>query len=234
VTLTQKPIEILLIDDHEVVRQGLKMLIESHPNFRVTGEVNNGAAALEFLAHNDIDIILFDLDLGPEDGLDLLPKLWPVAGSAKVLVLTGVRDEEKHRRAMMLGAMGIVQKERASVHLMKAIEKVFAGEMWYDRTKLGSVFTDILRSSKHKDLSSDEAKIELLTEREREVIGLIALGMKNKTMGEKLFISETTVRHHLTSVFAKLGISSRLELIIYAFQHGLAKMPPQQSKSDRS
>ncbi len=232
--LSEKTIQILLIDDHEVVRQGLKMLIESCPSFKVTGEVNNGAAALEFLATNDIDIILLDLDLGPEDGLDLLPKLSPLAESAKVLVLTGVRDEEKHRRAMMLGAMGIVQKERAAAHLMKAIEKVFAGEMWYDRTKLGSVFTDILKSSKHKDVTSDEAKIALLTDREREVIGLIALGMKNKVMGEKLFISETTVRHHLTSVFAKLGISSRLELIIYAFQNGLAKMPVQQGKSSHS
>jgi len=109
--------------------------------------------------------------------------------------------------------------------LMKAIEKVFEGEVWYDRTKMGSVFTDMLSSGKQKDVSSDEAKIAMLTERELEVINLIALGLKNKAIGEKLFISETTVRHHLTSVFGKLGVGSRLELIIYAFKHGLARMP---------
>lgn len=228
---SDKAIQIFLIDDHQVVREGLKMLIKTHPNFTVVGEVDNSADALEFVANNEIDIILLDLDLGAENGLDLLPKLVAEGARPKVLVLTGLRDEEKHRRAMTLGARGIVQKERASDHLMKAIEKVFAGEIWYDRTKMGSVLTDMLRSGKHKDITSDEAKIALLTQREREVITLIALGMKNKPIGQQLFISETTVRHHLTSVFGKLGISSRLELIIYAFEHGLAKMTPRRAQT---
>ncbi len=223
--LSNKVIQILLIDDHQVVREGLKMLIESHPSFRIIGEADCGAAALQILEKNVVDLILLDLDLGPENGLDLLPRLLAIAGAAKVLILTGLRNEEEHRRAIMLGAMGIVQKERASDHLMKAIEKVIQGEVWYDRTKMGGVFADMLSSSKQKDVSSDEAKIAMLTERELDVINLIALGLKNKPIGQKLFISETTVRHHLTSVFGKLGVSSRLELIIYAFKHGLAKMP---------
>src|SRR6185295_1366630 len=142
--------------------------------------------------------------------------LLAAAEKTKVLILTGTRSEENHRRAILLGAMGIVHKERASDHLIKAIEKVFDGEVWYDRTKMGRVFADMLNSGKNRDLSSDEAKIATLTDRELEVIHLIALGLKNKPIGEKLFISETTVRHHLTSVFGKLGVSSRLELIIYA------------------
>lgn len=223
--LSNKVIQILLIDDHQVVREGLKMLIESHPNFRIIGEADRGATALHILEKNTVDIVLLDLDLGAENGLDLLPKLLAVGGEAKVLILTGIRNEEEHRRAIMLGAMGIVQKERASDHLIKAIEKVFEGEVWYDRTKMGSVFSDMLSSGKHKDVSSDEAKIAMVTERELEVINLVALGLKNRPIGERLFISETTVRHHLTSVFGKLGVSSRLELIIYAFKHGLAKMP---------
>ena len=223
--VSHKAIRILLIDDHQVVREGLKMLIESHAGFKVTGEADNGSAALKILEKNGVDIVLLDLDLGSENGLDLLPKLLAVAEKTKVLVLTGTRSEEDHRRAILLGAMGIVQKEKASDHLLKAIQKVFAGEVWYDRTKMGSVFADMLSSGKNKDLSSDEAKIATLTDRELEVIHLIALGLKNKPIGEKLFISETTVRHHLTSVFGKLGVGSRLELIIYAFKHGLAKVP---------
>ena len=223
--LSNKVIQILLIDDHQVVREGLKMLIESHPNFRIIGEADCGVTALHILETNTVDIVLLDLDLGGENGLDLLPKLLAVGGEAKVLILTGIRNEEEHRRAIVLGAMCIVQKERASDHLIKAIEKVFEGEVWYDRTKMGSVFSDLLSSGKQKDVSSDEAKIALVTERELEVINLVALGLKNRPIGERLFISETTVRHHLTSVFGKLGVSSRLELIIYAFKHGLAKMP---------
>jgi DNA-binding NarL/FixJ family response regulator len=220
-----KVIEILIIDDHQVVREGLKMLIESHPSFRIIGEADSEAAALQILKNHVADVILLDLDLGPENGLDLLPKLLAVAGEAKILILTGLRNEEEHRRAIMLGAMGIVQKEKASQHLMKAIEKVFEGEVWYDRTKMGSVFTDMLNSNKRKDVTSDAAKMAMLTERELDVINLIALGLKNRPIGEKLFISETTVRHHLTSIFGKLEVVSRLELIIYAFKHGLAKMP---------
>jgi DNA-binding NarL/FixJ family response regulator len=221
-----KVIRLLLIDDHRVVREGLKMLMESQNGFKIIGEADNGAAALKILEQNTVDIVLLDLDLGTENGLDLLPKLLAVAEDAKVLVLTGTRSEEDHRRAIMLGAMGIVQKEKASDHLIKAVEKVFAGEVWYDRTKMGSVFADMLSSGKNKDLSSDEAKMAALTDRELEVIHLIALGLKNKPIGERLFISETTVRHHLTSVFGKLGVGSRLELIIYAFKHGIAKVPP--------
>src|SRR6267143_1437807 len=111
--LPAKVIRVLLIDDHHVVREGLRMLIESHPGFKIIGEADNGNAALAILEKNAADIILLDLDLGPEDGLDLLPKLLAVADNAKVLVLTGTRSEENHRRAILLGAMGIVQKERA-------------------------------------------------------------------------------------------------------------------------
>jgi two-component system nitrate/nitrite response regulator NarL len=220
-----KVIRLLLIDDHRVVREGLRMLIESQPGFKVVSEADNGAAALKILEKNVVDIILLDLDLGSENGLDLLPKILAVAEKVKVLILTGTRSEEDHRQAMVLGAMGIVQKEKASDHLIKAIQKVFDGEVWYDRTKMGSVFADMLSSGKNKDLNSDEAKMATLTGRELEVIHLIALGLKNKPIGVKLFISETTVRHHLTSVFGKLGVGNRLELIIYAFKHGLAKVP---------
>lgn len=220
-----KVIRLLIIDDHSVVREGLKMLIESRPGFKVIGEADTVTGALKILEKNATDIILLDLDLGSENGLDLLPQLLAASEKAKVLVLTGTRSEADHRRAILLGAMGIVQKEKAADHLIKAIEKVFAGEVWYDRTKMGGVFADMLSAGKNKDLSSDEAKIASLTERELDVINLIALGLKNKPIGDKLCISETTVRHHLTAVFGKLGVGSRLELIIYSFKHGLAKVP---------
>jgi DNA-binding NarL/FixJ family response regulator len=202
------------------------MLIESHPGFKIVGEADNGSAALAILEKNATDIILLDLDLGPENGLDLLPKLLAVAQKARVLILTGTRSEENHRQAVLLGAMGIVHKEKASDHLIKAMEKVFDGEVWLDRSELGRFFSErSYQGKEEKTRNPEAAKIQTLTEREREVVTLIGEGLKNKQIAERLFISETTVRHHLSSVFSKLNVSDRLELVIYAYRHGLAKPP---------
>jgi DNA-binding NarL/FixJ family response regulator len=118
--------------------------------------------------------------------------------------------------------MGIVLKEHAADQLLKAIEKVNKGEVWIERSMMGSMIQELSRPPL---VDPELVKIESLTEREREVIALVGEGLKNKQVGERLFISETTVTHHLSSVFSKLDVSDRLELIIYAFRHGLAKMP---------
>ena len=109
--------------------------------------------------------------------------------------------------------------------LLKAIEKVYAGEVWYDRSKMGGVLRDILRDGNGKKSDPSAIKVATLTPREHEVIALVSKGLKNREIGERLFICETTVRHHLTSVFEKLGVSNRLELIIFAFSQGLASLP---------
>jgi DNA-binding NarL/FixJ family response regulator len=107
--------------------------------------------------------------------------------------------------------------------LLKAIEKINSGEIWYDRSKLGGVLADILRGQEAKEIPAAEVDTPALTPRESEIVALVSQGLQNKQIAEKLFISHITVRHHLTSIFAKVGVSSRLELIIYAFNHGLAK-----------
>jgi DNA-binding NarL/FixJ family response regulator len=118
--------------------------------------------------------------------------------------------------------MGIVLKEHAPYQLLKAIMKVHDGEVWIERSMMGSMIHEL---NKPNTVDPEITKIESLTDREREVIALVGEGLKNKQVGERLFISETTVTHHLSSVFSKLDVSDRLELIIYAFRHGLAKMP---------
>jgi DNA-binding NarL/FixJ family response regulator len=120
--------------------------------------------------------------------------------------------------------MGIVLKQQAADLLLKAIKKVHAGEVWIDRSMMSSVLSDV-RSERHDEADPEAGKIASLTPREREVIALVSEGLKNKLIGERLFISETTVTHHLSSIFSKLEVSDRLELIIYAFRHGLAKIP---------
>ena len=123
---------------------------------------------------------------------------------------------------MRAGAMGVVLKDHAAEVLIKAIEKVHSGEVWLDRLMMGRVLQEI---SEEKQSNPDREKIDTLTERERQVVGLVGEGLKNKQIAARLFISETTVTHHLSSVFSKLEVSDRLELVVYAFRHGLAKLP---------
>ena len=223
-TTSTPTIKVLIVDDHAVVRAGLRMLIDQDPDMKVTGLAGNRSEALAAATSEQPNIIILDIVLGDDDGLSFLPELRAVAGNARVLVLTGLRSPESQRRAMRAGAMGIVLKEHAAEVLIKAIKKVHQGEVWLDRLAMGSVLQEI---SENKQPELDKEKIASLTEREREVIGLVGEGLKNKQIASRLFISETTVTHHLSSVFSKLEVSDRLELIIYAFRHGLAKMPSQ-------
>lgn len=215
----------MMVDRHKLVRQGVRMLVASNPAFQLVAEADNGADAVLFAEREQPDVILLGLDLGAERGLDILPGLLTTSSSPRVLVLTHVEDPEEHRKAMVLGAMGVVQKDVGVEVLFKAIEKVHAGEIWYDRSKMGSVLRDMLQSGNGKKPDPLAVKIACLTPREHEVIALVSEGLKNKVIGEKLFISETTVRHHLTKVFEKLGVSNRLELILFAFGQGLARLP---------
>lgn len=220
--MTPKPINVMIIDDHVVIRTGLRMLIEHDQRMRVVAQAGNKAEALERATSERPDVIILDLVLGDEDGLSFLPELCEASPNSRVLVLTGVQNPDSHRRAIRRGAMGIVLKEQAADQLLKAILKVNEGEVWIERSMMGGMIQEFNRPA---IVDPELVKIESLTDREREVIALIGEGLKNKQVGERLFISETTVTHHLSSVFSKLEVSDRLELIIYAFRHGLAKMP---------
>lgn len=223
----RKTIRVFIIDDHAIVRSGLRMLVESHANTTVVGEAGNSAETFKFFSENDADIILLDIDLGVESGLSFLPRLLETAEPAKVLVLTGIRDQETHQKAVALGALGLVLKDQACDTLINAIEKVYSGEAWLDPSLVAAAITQLARTAecKNKNPDPEALKIASLTEREREVVALIGEGLSNKLIGDRLFISEKTVRHHLTSIFDKLGLSDRFELAIYAFRHGLAQLP---------
>lgn len=206
------------------MRSGLRLLVEGKPGIKVIAEAGTKADALTLATREQPDIILLDLDLGATNSLDFLPELLASVPNCNVLILTGVLDAATHDRAMQLGAMGIVLKDKAPEVLIKAVERVAAGEVWLDRSSISRVFAEMSRRDKEPEKDPEKLKIKSLTEREREVIHLIGEGLKNKQIAARLFISETTVRHHLTSIFSKLSLSDRLELIIYAYRHELAKL----------
>jgi len=214
-------IRILIVDGQLVVREGLRLLIENHPGIKIAAMASTAAEALGILARETFDLIILNLELGGADALTLIPELRRAASTARILALTATRDSAVHQKAVELGAMGVVLKDDAAELLINAIEKVHLGEVWLDRLSQGAVIWKLTTQEKTA-LDPQLQKIASLTHREREVITLIAEGLKNKQIGQRLFISHTTVTHHLSSIYAKLGVSDRLELVIFAFAHKLA------------
>ena len=217
-------IRILVIEDQELFLAGLRSLIQSECGLTVVGQAHNRTEALR-AARAQPDVILLDLDFGSENSLDFLPDLLKVARTARVLAVTGIPDPELHLHAVRLGAMGIVLKAQSAEVLLKAIRKVHAGEVWLNRSMVTSVINRLVDARATQKVDQEADKIASLTGRELQVIGLVAEGRRNKQIGERLFISDKTVRHHLTSIFNKVGVTDRLELLIYSYHHGLAKMP---------
>ena len=218
-------IHILIVDDHVIVREGLRLLIESQPDMKVAGEAANGAEAMAIASSEELDIIVLDLDLGSESALSFIPGLIGLSKKRRVLILTGVQDSELHHRAIHLGALGIVHKSEASKTLIKAIRKVHSGEVWIDRHMTAAVLAEIIRPAESKKTDPDASKIAALTEREREIIALIGESLRTKDIAARLFISDKTVRNHLASIYNKLGVTDRFDLAVYAYKHGLATPP---------
>ncbi|SRR6266511_2346970 len=224
-TASTNLIRILLIDDHVVMRAALRMLVESRPEMRVIGEAATCAEALEIAVREQPDIILLDLDLGGASSLDFLPELLGAARAARVILVTGVRAPEEYHRAVQLGAVGLVRKEQASEVLLQAIEKVHAGEVWLEPALVARMITEMSRQRNggSPPVDPEAVKIARLTTREREVIALVGEGLYNSQIAARLSISEATVSHHLTSIFKKLGLTNRFDLVVYAYRHGLAR-----------
>jgi DNA-binding NarL/FixJ family response regulator len=203
------------------------MLIESENRFHVVGEASDANTAVEQIARLRPSIIL--VDLSDVDERALLPLATSEIAKIPVLILTRKDQVEFYQQCLKLGIRGLVSKQNGAEVLYKAIEKVCDGEFWFDRSIMGATIRHMLNEKQSFLDNPATQKANGMTEREREVVELICRGMKNKGIAEKLFIAETTVRHHLTSVFNKLEVASRLELVIYAFKHQLVKIPSQQT-----
>jgi DNA-binding NarL/FixJ family response regulator len=221
------PIRVFLIDDHRSILWGLERLIESgSPPMKVVGSATNHTEALRLLDDASPDVILLDLDLGKENGIDAIPKLIAAAATAKVLVLTGLRDKVTHDKAVLAGAKGVVEKEASAQTILTAIAKVNEGQLWLDRAAAGRIFVEFSRKGAAAQAPDpEELKIAALTDRERQIIAGISTnaGATARTIAEKLHISEHTLRNHLTSIYDKLDVANRLELFAYAHKHGLTK-----------
>lgn len=221
----KSPIRVLLIDDHRSILWGLERLIESgKPAMEVVGTATNCTDALKLIDQAAPDLILLDIGLGDQNGVDEIPNLL-ARSKAKILVLTGMRDESIHDKAVLAGASGVVEKEASAETILAAIEKVHEGQLWLDRAATGRIFLELSRENAAQSADPERAKIQSLTDREREIVAVAAshAGANAKAIAEMLYISEHTLRNHLTSIYDKLDVANRLELFAYAHKHGLTK-----------
>jgi DNA-binding NarL/FixJ family response regulator len=211
-----RSILVAIIQDHALVRSGLRMLIESRSGFEVVAESAGKTAAI-IVRRARPDVIILDPDTGSGNRLDLIPDLMRAAGSAtRVIVLTEVKDAEVHRAAIWLGAAGVVLKEEPVGSFLQAIERVHAGEVWLSRSGIQGEQPPA-ESTAERAISRVRGT-GALSKREREVAVLVCAGLRNAQIAHELFISNATVRHHLTSIFAKLSVSGRYQLISLAYR----------------
>lgn len=210
-------VRLFLVASYPVVRVGLAELLRTREEIAIVGEADSITDAVAQLRANTPDVVLIDPD-GPDTNL------WASAAAAevctnRVLLFTGATDPVTCVRAVELGASGVVSKSEPGDVVCRAIIKVHAGELWLDRAQTATVLAHVMRRGQDPEAT----KIDSLTRREREIVAKVGEGLKNVAIAERLFISEATVRNHLTSILSKLVLSDRFELAVYAFRHRLVE-----------
>lgn len=220
-----QPVRIVIADDHPIFRDGLRRLLEAETDLKVLGEASDGAEAVRLARQLKPDILLLDLAMPKHPGLEALRDLSTGAGTAnstpvRVILLTAAAEKSQIVEALQLGARGVVLKDSATQLLLKAIHTVMSGEYWVGRESVSNL-VQYLRTLVQS--SSDEARQRKfgLTPRELEIVAAVVAGYSNKEIAEYFKISEDTVKHHLSNIFDKLGVSTRLELALFAVNQSL-------------
>ena len=226
-TPTKPKIRIVVADDHPIFRDGLCRLLSLEEDFEVVAQAQDGRQVLDVLQQFEPDILLLDLKMPGLDGLATLQRLQVAKNKTRVIVLTASDDKNEFVQAMKLGTSGIVLKQTATELLIKSIRKVHAGEIWLDSHTTAAVIRQFVANDEAPPAPAPappptrERERSPLSQREREIVALVAQGFKNKEMAEKMFISEQTVKNHLHNIFDKLGVSDRLDLALYAIHNNL-------------
>lgn len=211
-------IRVLTADDHAVVREGLRALIDTEPGMVLVGEAADGAEAVRKARGLDPDVVLLDLVMPKKSGIDAIGDIKQAAPSARILVLTSFAEDDKVFPAIKAGAHGYLLKDTSPDELLRAIRDVHRGEPSMHPTIARKLMLELQRSS---DLPPTQ---EPLTEREAEVLSLVAQGLTNQDIADRLFVSERTVRTHVSNVLSKLHLANRTQAALYALRKGLATL----------
>jgi len=214
----RKTIRLLIADDHTIVRKGLKVLLATEPDMQVVGEADNGVEAIEKASALKPDVILMDLVMPKMDGIEATRTITASLPGARILVLTSFAADDKVFPAVKAGALGYLLKDSSPEELLEAIRKVHRGEPSLEPSIARKVLQELSNPGQGKPTTDP------LTEREMEVLRLIAQGMSNKEIAAAIFVAEWTVRSHVSNILAKLQLASRTQAALYALRSGLASL----------
>ena len=218
-------IRILLVDDHASAREPLALLLEREPDMAVVGQAGSLAEARTILARTGVDIAIVDLGLPDGDGVELIRDLRATNPYAAVLVLTAQTDRRRWAQAVEAGASGVLEKSAPLREVLDAPRKLAEGKSLLSARELRDLLDLLQLAGRERDQSRDAgAALARLTPREREVLQGIAEGLSDKEIAARLFISGKTVRAHVASILAKLGVDSRLQALIFAVRHGAVEI----------
>lgn len=204
-----KPIKVLLVDDHHIVRHGLKLLFSSDSEIEVVGDAGTGQEALEFLKHNKVDVLVSDISMSPMDGIELTKCVKAEFSDTKVMMLTMHLDEQYITGAMSAGAKGYLVKDSSEEDIINAVKVVSKGELYLTKSVSDVLAKAMLQNSEKKEVADEMA----LTRREKEILSHIVEGLNNRQIGVKLDISERTVNAHRYNMMKKLKANNTADLV---------------------
>jgi len=209
--------KILLVDDHEVVRLGLKALLELHPKYEVVGEAGTAKEAIDLVGKTRPDVVLMDIRLPGASGIEACEEITKSYPGTRVIMLTSYAEDEMLFSAIRAGASGYVLKQISGDALVNAIDAVSRGEALLDPAVTQRVFQEVRRAVKGEEASA----FANLSQQEKHVLMLVSEGKTNREIAKTLFLGEGTVRNYVSSILSKLGVSNRAEAAAYAVEHNL-------------
>jgi DNA-binding NarL/FixJ family response regulator len=212
-------IDIVISDAHPIFREGLRKLLEAEPGLRIVGEAADGEETVRVVGKLNPKILLLDFSTPAVTGVETLRQLGKLRIQTRTIIVTAAIEKEQVIELLQLGAHGIVLRDSALKLLLKSIRCVNDGQYWVGRESISDLI-QALRRMTAEDRTSAAGRDFGISSREMQVVTHVVAGYTNKDLGQKLGISEQTVKHHLTNIFDKLGVSNRLELVLFAIDHG--------------
>lgn len=215
-------IRVLIVDDEALIRSGLGLMIESQPDIRVVDEAEDGREAVELALRHRPDVILMDVQMPHLSGIDATRRITAVDDPPRVVVLTTFGNDENVYEALRAGASAFLLKDSRPEDVINAIRVVAGGEALLSPAVTRRLVDQFIAAGRRPDVP---ARYESLTDREREIFGLIAEGLSNQEIADRVFVSFSTAKTHVSSILTKLGLRDRVHTVIYAYRHGLAEPP---------
>ena len=216
-----KKIKVILADDHQMFRDGVKSVLSDEDNIEIVGEVGNGIDLFELLKSVEPDLIITDISMPDISGIEVARFVSENYSQIKILILSMHSSEEFITKALSVGANGYLPKDTSMNELLEAINKIYLGENYFNKEISDTILKSIINKSKVREESEQN---KTLTKREKEIIRLVVEGLTNKEIADKLFISIRTVDSHKTNIMQKLNIKSSVDLVKYALKNNLAKL----------